>query len=422
MVAENSKKTTSKKPLIQPDKADFIPEKIVNGRPLVKSIDASSVEELLDRRAKAYDSLLNLDFANEKPGSGGASGFNTFARATVRNVDEELVKRGEDVSKLPQPSPYDPDYIPGSGKRAPYLRSTDEVSNVTNTPKRLKGSALPTGASGVADENARLAASSSKIVFHGSPESGLKIINPSKSVSETSEVPKVWTFDADRSTAENAAEKLRPYTIPRNTHGALVPDGQPTGSIYIGEADDLVNAKAPVSPIASTEKPVRVLEEISLAGKSQEQINQEINQAMERVKSLRPIAAAEVDNLSAAVISAAPTPPAAPAAATIASAVVSAPPVSPAAAVAAVAASAAVTTGAAPVPPLAPVAAVADAVVSSGASGATAAGSAVAAATATSSKIVNVGKKITMNPKTKIAAAVAVAGGIIGFRYCQKNQ
>lgn len=57
--------------------------------------------------------------------------------------------------------------------------------------------------------------------------------------------------------------------------------------LYIGEADDLVNAKALVSPIASTEKPVRVLEEISLAGKSQEQINQEMNEAMERVKRLR---------------------------------------------------------------------------------------------------------------------------------------
>lgn len=67
-------------------------------------------------------------------------------------------------------------------------------------------------------------------------------------------------------------------------------------------------------------------------------------------------------------------------------------------------------------PPVAPVAAVADAVVSSGASGATAAGSAVAAATAASSKVINIGKKIAMNPKTKIAAAVAVAGGIIGFR------
>ena len=286
----------------------------------------------------------------------------------------------------------------------------------------LDGTSLPTGASGLADENARLAASSSKIVFHGSPESGLKTINPSKSISESSEVSKVWTFDADRSTAENASEKLRPYTFPRNTSGALVPDGQPTGSIYIGEADDLVNVKAPVSPIASTEKPVRVLEEISLAGKSQEQINQEMNEAMERVRSLRSIAAAEVDNLSAAVISAAPTPPAAPpAAAAVASAVASAAPVPPAAAVAAVAASAAVITSAVPAPPVAPVAAVADAVVSSGASGATAAGSAVAAATATSSKVINIGKKIAMNPKTKIAAAVAVAGGIIGFRCCQKN-
>ena len=141
-----------------------------------------------------------------------------------------------------------------------------------------------------------------------------------------------------------------------------------------------------------------------------------------RAPYLRSIAAVEVDNLSAAVISAAPTPPAAPpAAAAVASAVASAAPVPPAAAVAAVAASAAVITSAAPAPPVAPVAAVADAVVSSGASGATAAGSAVAAATATSSKVINIGKKIAMNPKTKIAAAVAVAGGIIGFRCCQKN-
>ncbi len=264
----------------------------------------------------------------------------------------------------------------------------------------------------MADENARLAASSSKIVFHGSPESGLKIINPSKSVSETSEVSKVWTFDADRSTAENAAEKLRPYTVPRNKSGALVPDGQPTGSIYIGEADDLVNAKAPVSPIASTEKPVRVLEEISLAGKSQEQINQEMNEAIERVRGLSKVS---VDDLSAAVTSAAPMPPA-PAAAAVAASAASAAPTPSVATAAAALESGAVVASPATKPSAAPVVAVADAVTSSGAAGATAAGSAVAAATAASSKIINVGKKVAINPKTKIAAAVAVAGGIIGFR------
>jgi len=341
-----------------------------------------------------------------------------YAHQAILNEAKDkrrVVVNGETIEDLKT----NPKYSPSGSATIEEIETVLKKEQVQMMKSRASG--LPTGSATVANENARLAASSSKIVFHGSPESGLKIINPSKSVSETSEIPKVWTFDADRSTAENAAEKLRPYTIPRNASGALAPDGQPTGSIYIGEADDLVNAKAPVSPIASTEKPVRVLEEISLAGKSQEQINQEINEAMERVRSLKPIVAAEVDNLSAAVISAAPTPPAAPAAATIASAVVSTPPVSPAASVAAVAASAAVTTNAAPVPPLAPVAAVADAVVSSGASGATAVGSALAAATATSSKVINVGKKISMNPKTKIAAAVAVAGGIIGFRYCQKN-
>lgn len=249
----------AKKPLIQPDKADFLPQQMVNGRSVNKVRSAMSVEELVDRRAKIYDKLLDPEYSNVHPSSTGTGAMHNVDRGTIRGIDAELIKRGEDISMLPDAPVYDPDYVPGSGKRAPYLRS-------------------------------------------------------------------------------------------------------------------------------------------------------KINETVDASK-------AAVDDLSAAVISAAPTPPTAGAVSVVANAA----PAPSAAVVASVAASAAVITPAASAPLVAPAAAVADAVVSSGASGATAAGSAVAAAAATSSKIVNVGKKIAMNPKTKIAAAVAVAGGIIGFRYCQKN-
>lgn len=116
--------TATKKPLIQPDKADFLPKKIVNGRPIANlNYDKMSVEELLDARAKSYDKLLDPEYANLHPGPTGVGAMHNLDRAWVVGYDAELAKRGEDVSMLPDAPAYDPDYVSGSGKRAPYLRS-----------------------------------------------------------------------------------------------------------------------------------------------------------------------------------------------------------------------------------------------------------------------------------------------------------
>ena len=115
--------TATKKPLIQPDVADFMPQQMVNGRPVNKVPSAMSVEELVDRRAKVYDKLLDPEYANVHPSSTGTGAMHNVDRGTIGHIDTELAKRGEDISMLPDAPAYDPDYVPGSGKRAPYLRS-----------------------------------------------------------------------------------------------------------------------------------------------------------------------------------------------------------------------------------------------------------------------------------------------------------
>ena len=114
---------TTKKPLIQPDIADFMPQQMANGRPVNKVPSAMSVEELVDRRAKVYDKLLDPEYANVHPNSTGTGAMHNVDRGTIGHIDTELAKRGEDISMLPDAPAYDPDYVPGSGKRAPYLRS-----------------------------------------------------------------------------------------------------------------------------------------------------------------------------------------------------------------------------------------------------------------------------------------------------------
>jgi hypothetical protein len=113
----------TKKPLIQPDKADFLPQQMVNGRSVNKVPSAMSVEELVDRRAKVYDKLLDPEYSNVHPSSTGTGAMHNVDRGTIGHIDTELAKRGEDISMLPDAPAYDPDYVPGSGKRAPYLRS-----------------------------------------------------------------------------------------------------------------------------------------------------------------------------------------------------------------------------------------------------------------------------------------------------------
>ena len=118
----------AKKPLIQPDKADFLPQQMVNGRSVNKVPSAMSVEELVDRRAQVYDKLLDPEYANVHPNSTGTGAMHTVDRGTIGHIDKELFKRGEDISMLPDAPAYDPSYVPGSGKRAPYLRSKEPIA------------------------------------------------------------------------------------------------------------------------------------------------------------------------------------------------------------------------------------------------------------------------------------------------------
>jgi hypothetical protein len=127
----------AKKPLIQPEVADFLPKKMINGRPVVKlSYEKMSVEELLDSRAKTYWELLDPEYGNGAVGSYGAGGFHVIDRASITGMEAELIKRGEDISMLPDAPAHDPSYVPGSGKRAPYLRSKEPIATPP-TPESL---------------------------------------------------------------------------------------------------------------------------------------------------------------------------------------------------------------------------------------------------------------------------------------------
>jgi hypothetical protein len=116
-----------KTPLVQPAEADIKPDPVdpVTGRPIVKTKENMSVDELLNRRARSYRALLEPDFANDR------KGFQGTERATLASIDEELEKRGEIVTNLPQPPEFDPDYVPGTKKRSPYKTSAGAVSDPT---------------------------------------------------------------------------------------------------------------------------------------------------------------------------------------------------------------------------------------------------------------------------------------------------
>ena len=116
-----------KAPLVQPAEADIKPDPVDprTGRPQMKVVSRMDVEELVNRRAAVYRNLLDPDYANDK------KGFQGTDRATLKSLDDELAKRGEITTNLPKPPEFDPDYLPGSGKRAPYKTSAGSVSDPT---------------------------------------------------------------------------------------------------------------------------------------------------------------------------------------------------------------------------------------------------------------------------------------------------
>jgi hypothetical protein len=117
-----------KTPLIQPDEADIKPDEVdpKTGRAMAKLKSNMTVDELVNRRAAVYRSLLDPDYANDP------RGFQGQDRATLRSIDEELGKRGENISSLPKPADFDPDHKPGSKKKAPYKTSSGSSFDPTS--------------------------------------------------------------------------------------------------------------------------------------------------------------------------------------------------------------------------------------------------------------------------------------------------
>ena len=113
------------------------------------------------------------------------------------------------------------------------------------------------------------------LVIHGSPQTGLGNLLPRVSRSEPiGSIPKVWTFDASKTSAANAVDKLLPYAD--STLGA----GDQVGSIYVGSAKGLNPVAASMSPTAWTQSAVDVLHEIAVSGKTKQQIIRELEQVL----------------------------------------------------------------------------------------------------------------------------------------------
>lgn len=113
----------TKKPLIQPAEKDIVPDPVDprTGRPQMRVVSRMTVEELVNRRAAVYRNLLDPDYANDR------KGFQGTDRATLRSLDDELSKRGEITTNLPQPPEFDENHVPGSKKKAPYRTSSGVV-------------------------------------------------------------------------------------------------------------------------------------------------------------------------------------------------------------------------------------------------------------------------------------------------------
>lgn len=115
----------------------------------------------------------------------------------------------------------------------------------------------------------------SNLVIHASPQIGMNEILPRVSRSEAvGSIPKVWTFDASKTSAANAVDKLLPYA------GSTLTAGDQVGSIYVGSAKGLNPVASAMSPTAWTENAVNVLHEIVTAGKTKQQIIRELEQAL----------------------------------------------------------------------------------------------------------------------------------------------
>ena len=163
----------AKNPLIQPDKADFLPEQMVNGRTVNKVPASMSVEELVDRRAKLYDQLLDPEYANLHPNSTGTGAMHWWSRGTVEKIDKELFKRGEDISMLPDVREYDPSYVPGSGKKTPYLRSKIDEAAAQSEVVIVGASKTASAASASAADNLAATVAASAPVHSVAPASAV---------------------------------------------------------------------------------------------------------------------------------------------------------------------------------------------------------------------------------------------------------
>jgi len=122
------------------------------------------------------------------------------------------------------------------------------------------------------------------LVYHASPIQGLKTLLPNPASAEgINAIPKVWTFDAAKTTADNAVEKLLPYA------DSALNAGDRVGSIYIGGARGLKPSTFAESPISWTDKPVGVLQEVVTNGKTRGQIAKELGEAIEAARGQQAI-------------------------------------------------------------------------------------------------------------------------------------
>lgn len=183
----------------------------------------------------------------------------------------------------------------------------------------------------------------SPILIHGSPVKGLHRVEPfvpeiRKGAQATAAIDTsalVYGLDPDYglsvgNTVDDMTKTLLGYATPKAANGTVNHGASASGSIYIGrlnpesswiEAEKRpsslkINYAKPGRPVLKTpEVPVRVssegfdvLEEISVEGKTQEQVSEEINKALERVRnpigSTLPTGSAAVADANATLASA----------------------------------------------------------------------------------------------------------------------
>ena len=154
------------------------------------------------------------------------------------------------------------------------LKDLGNVASVTGVGKAAPGAAKAVKSTGAPAKLANIV-TGKKVVVHGSPTKNIKSIKPTSGSPGAPTETVGWGF--------NPAKKGAKTAIANNAQGY----SQGSGSLYVAKAGKRATkfAEGSGKAITKSTKPMKVVKEIQVAGKSQTQIQKELKDALKKAGS-----------------------------------------------------------------------------------------------------------------------------------------